>query len=625
MALYREWRPLTFDQVVEQEHIVGPLKQAVISGDIAHAYLFTGTRGTGKTTMAKILARAVNCLQPQAGNPCNTCEICRGILDGTLLDVAEIDAASNNSVDNIRQITEEIVFLPTKAKYKVYIIDEVHMLSSGAFNALLKTLEEPPAHVIFILATTEPQRIPATILSRCQRFDFRRITLGGLSRRLRQIAQQEQIKIDDDAVHEIALLADGAMRDAISLLDQAKTSFPEGATGADILSMTGQVSRSFLAELAEHLCQGEAMAVLQQVDQLLAQGQDMVRFAHNLAAFYRDLLVCAVVRDSRKPSETTLTELVHANSEDLARMQTVAARYRQEDLIRYIRQLAELLSDLRWSTNPRTLLELSLLKLMAPTAAEPAGVQLSAAAAAGAAGSRNQPVTANPSSAAALQREATAPAPPDRTDGLAGAVAAAVLETDPGPVPIAELKPAAANARPLTEHLPPLPQPGPQAGVASAAAPGSASAAPAPAAAPLSPDLAREAAQRAKEGQDRWPEILERLRQQDMFSYLFARRAQVEAEADLLVLYFAKQEKANYNVFTTSRGQEPLLRAVRETLGHPLRLAFRVREQAGPRPDSERSETEAGLAWLNRLTQAAQALGIPVDRSEAEPEEEQKS
>ncbi|MDD4368925.1 MAG: DNA polymerase III subunit gamma/tau [Oscillospiraceae bacterium] len=605
MALYREWRPLTFDQVVEQAHIVGPLKQAVISGDIAHAYLFTGTRGTGKTTMAKILARAVNCLQPQAGNPCNTCDICRGILDGTLLDVAEIDAASNNSVDNIRQITEEIVFLPTKAKYKVYIIDEVHMLSSGAFNALLKTLEEPPAHVIFILATTEPQRIPATILSRCQRFDFRRITLTGLSRRLRQIAKQEHIRIDDDAVHEIALLADGAMRDAISLLDQAKTSFPEGATGADILSMTGQVNRSFLAALAKHLCQGEAMAVLQQVDQLLAQGQDMVRFAHNLAAFYRDLLVCAVVRDSRKPSETALTELVHANSEDLARMQEVAARYRQEDLIRIIRQLAELLSDLRWSTDPRTLLELGLLKLMAPTAA-------------GAAAGLPRSV---PETAAVLPAAPTPPAQPQSagprsTAGLAGAVKAAVLAADPGP---AAARPA---PEPALRRQPAAPTAAPDPGaVAPAAASDPGAAAPAAAS---DPGAAQAAAQRAKEGQARWPEILERLRQQDMFSYLFARHAEVAAEAEVLVLYFAKQEKANYNVFTTSRGQQPLIRAVRETLGHPLRLAFRVREQAESQPDGALTEPEPGLAWLNRLTQAAQALGIPVERPEPGADEADK-
>ena len=224
LALYREWRPKTFDEVVEQKQAVYALRQSVINRQIGHAYLFSGTRGTGKTTLAKIFSRAINCLSPQEGNPCNECELCRAILAGSLMDVIEMDAASNNSVDNIRRICDEVVFMPSQAKYKVYIIDEVHMLSTGAFNALLKTLEEPPAHAVFILATTEPHRLPATILSRCQRYEFRRIPQEGIAARLSEIALSDHISIAKPALDAIAVFADGAMRDAISLLDQAKSS-----------------------------------------------------------------------------------------------------------------------------------------------------------------------------------------------------------------------------------------------------------------------------------------------------------------------------------------------------------------------------------------------------------------
>jgi DNA polymerase-3 subunit gamma/tau len=219
-ALYREWRPLVFEDVVEQEHIVKTLKYSVTAGRIAHAYLFCGTRGTGKTTMAHILSRAINCLNPQNGDPCNECEVCKGILEGSILDVLEIDAASNNSVDNVREIRDEVIYAPSTARYKVYIIDEVHMLSTGAFNALLKTLEEPPSHVVFILATTEPHKLPATILSRCQRFDFRKISVEGIVQRLDKVAHANGITFEKEALRLISRLADGALRDALSIMDQ---------------------------------------------------------------------------------------------------------------------------------------------------------------------------------------------------------------------------------------------------------------------------------------------------------------------------------------------------------------------------------------------------------------------
>jgi len=219
-ALYRKWSPLTFDDVIGQSHITQTLVNEIVHNRIAHAYLFCGTRGTGKTSTAKIFSRAINCLNNHNGNPCNECEICKGILDGSNMDVVEIDAASNNGVDNIREIRDEVAYAPSKSKYKVYIIDEVHMLSSGAFNALLKTLEEPPSHVIFILATTESHKIPATILSRCQRFDFKRISTDDVVNRLKQIIQKDHINIDDKGLRLIARVSDGSMRDALSILDQ---------------------------------------------------------------------------------------------------------------------------------------------------------------------------------------------------------------------------------------------------------------------------------------------------------------------------------------------------------------------------------------------------------------------
>ena len=242
VALYRLYRPMNFDDIVEQEHAVAALRQSVILGKIGHAYLFCGTRGTGKTSIAKVFSRAINCQHPVNGNPCNECEICKGVIDGSLLDVIEMDAASNNSVDNIRRICDEVMFMPAKAKYKVYIIDEVHMLSTGAFNALLKTLEEPPAHAVFLLATTEPHRIPATILSRCQRYDFRRISNESIVKRLSFIAAKQNISIEPDALSAIATIGDGALRDSVSLLDQVSTT--SGATTItrdDILRITGIV------------------------------------------------------------------------------------------------------------------------------------------------------------------------------------------------------------------------------------------------------------------------------------------------------------------------------------------------------------------------------------------------
>ncbi|MGI6326644.1 MAG: DNA polymerase III subunit gamma/tau [Saccharofermentanales bacterium] len=355
-ALYREWRPRIFDEVVEQRHVVYALRQSVISGQIVHAYLFSGTRGTGKTTLAKIFARAINCENPQNGNPCNQCVICEGMLNGCLLDIVEMDAASNNSVENIRRICDEVIFMPSQARFKVYIIDEVHMLSTGAFNALLKTLEEPPSHAVFILATTEPHRIPATILSRCQRYEFRRIPIDSLIGRLAEIAAKDDLDVDQEALRTIAILADGALRDAISLLDQANSSFP-GKIGRDqVLDLTGVVQDEFLQQVSEALFEADAAALLTLIDELVMTGRDLARFVSDLAQHFRNILVCQIAADPQ--------QLVRATAKTLDDMKKLSKRVSTDRLIAMIKGLSALLSDLRWTADMRTALEIGLIRLM---------------------------------------------------------------------------------------------------------------------------------------------------------------------------------------------------------------------------------------------------------------------
>ena len=290
-ALYRKFRPTTFSEIVGQEHITKTLKNQINSGRVGHAYLFNGGRGTGKTSAAKILARAVNCLNPKDGEPCNECEICKGILSGSLTDVVEMDAASNNSVEDIRSIREEVNFLPTLAKYRVYIIDEVHMLSTGAFNALLKTLEEPPAHVKFILATTEPQKIPATILSRCQRFDFKRISNEDIIKRLKIVCDQSNIEITQEALTTIAVLAEGAMRDALSILERC---LQDGDTNIDenkVKDLVGIPKLTYVSKMTEAIIDYNVEEALKTIDEVLAEGKDINNLLWELIKYTKDILV----------------------------------------------------------------------------------------------------------------------------------------------------------------------------------------------------------------------------------------------------------------------------------------------------------------------------------------------
>ncbi len=355
IALYRKWRPLLFEDVVGQEHVVKILKNSVCTGRIAHAYLFCGTRGTGKTTMAKIFSRAINCLNPNHGDPCNECDICKGILSGNLLDVIEIDAASNNSVDNVREIRDEVIYTPSRARFKVYIIDEVHMLSPGAFNALLKTLEEPPAHAVFILATTEPHKLPATILSRCQRFDFRRIPTDSIMDRLYKISQASGVDLKKDASKLIAKMSDGALRDAISILDQCISVGNKEICYNDVLGVVGIVNDAFIGELVDAINASDINLILQMIEKLVMDGKDITRFVSDMVLYYRNLLICKITGAPE--------DILDVSGELLDRMKKQCLALEQNEIMMIIKEFSSLESGLKWSAHPRTMLELSIIKI----------------------------------------------------------------------------------------------------------------------------------------------------------------------------------------------------------------------------------------------------------------------
>ena len=355
-ALYRQFRPSNFDEIVEQRAAVATLRKTVLTGKIGHAYLFCGQRGTGKTSIARVFARAINCEHPVNGNPCNECAICKGILDGSLMDVIEIDAASNRSIDNIRSICEEVSYAPSRAKYKVYIIDEVHMITTDAFNALLKTLEEPPAHAVFLFATTEPHQIPATILSRCQRFEFRRISVAAIKGRLKYICEKENINCGEDALELIASMSDGAMRDAISYLDQA-AAMASGSliTPEAIEDMTGSVNIDFIADFATILINGQYDKLPVKCKELSDSGRDFIQFTLDLAEYFRNLLIVRVVPDPVK--------LIPASVKTLKRMYEIANLTNSQTLVAFIASFSKTVSELKWSPSVRTSFEISMLRL----------------------------------------------------------------------------------------------------------------------------------------------------------------------------------------------------------------------------------------------------------------------
>ena len=358
-ALYRKFRPGDFDNVKGQEHIVTTLKNQIKNERTSHAYLFCGTRGTGKTTIAKIFAKAVNCENPQDGSPCGECAMCKSIAEGSSMNVIEMDAASNNSVDNIRQIVEEVTYRPPTGKFRVYIIDEVHMLSTGAFNALLKTLEEPPEYVIFILATTEAHKLPITILSRCQRYDFRRISLETISDRLKELMEKENVSIEEKAVRYIARMGDGSMRDALSLLDQCIAfNFGEVLTYDKVLNVLGAVDTEVFSRLLRAIIDGQVTEALKILEEVIIQGRELTQFVTDMTWYLRNLLLL-------KTADTN-EEIIDLSSDNMARLKEEATMISDEIIMRYIRVLSELSGQLKYASQKRILTEVALIKLMRP-------------------------------------------------------------------------------------------------------------------------------------------------------------------------------------------------------------------------------------------------------------------
>ncbi len=448
-ALYRKWRPQRFADVVGQQAIVTALQNQIAAGRIGHAYLFTGTRGTGKTTCAKIFAKAVNCLDTTSPDPCGVCAVCKGVDDGSVLDISEIDAASNNSVDDIRDLRDETAYLPAMCKYKVYIIDEVHMLSTSAFNALLKTMEEPPEHVIFILATTEVQKVPATILSRCQRYDFQRITAADIAGRLLYVAGEEKIDLDPGAAELIGRLADGAMRDALSILDTC-AGVSNTVDEALVRRMAGVTDRQYLFEISDAIAKGDSVTALQEIAQLRQQSVDMRRLCMELAGHYRNLMLCALPGGEKLLTGTSPEEeAAYAARKD----------FPQRDAVRAINAFGSALEKMARGTDQRIELELAVFSLTQPEAVT---VQQVAAAPA---------ATASPQPFAAAQPAQTYTVPPVvQTAPQQNYPVPLVVQQSAPPVqsdvpPVEESEPAF-----LQPELPPLePQPQPQAAPATPA------------------------------------------------------------------------------------------------------------------------------------------------------------
>ena len=533
-ALYRKWRPQRFEDVVGQRAIVTALKNQITAGRVGHAYLFTGVRGTGKTTCAKIFAKAVNCLHPVNGDPCGECEICKGIDNGSLLDVVEMDAASNNGVDDIRDLRDETAYTPSACQYKVYIIDEVHMLSTAAFNALLKTLEEPPAHVIFILATTEIQKVPATILSRCQRYDFTRIGPEDIARRVEYIAGEEKLELTSDGAELIARLADGALRDALSILDTCA-----GVTAkidADVVRrMAGVTDRSYLFRISDALEAQDGATALAQLAQLRQQSVDVKRLTEELIAHYRALMLAAL------PGGQSL--LSGVSPEEEALYLEKGPQLGQREAIRAIRALGSALEHMTRGSDQRIELELALFGLSEPPQ-QPQAVPVQAAPVRAAA----QPAAPQPfASATAVQPFASAPTPQPPIRSVPVVQPAAEPKSVKAE-PSAPSEISVEQTSPVqTEELPPLPEEPPvqQAGMlpwdepaAQAAQPAASvpaelepvpqpeppKPAPTPAAKPV-PEKPQDAGQEGTALYPYWPQVVQQLQEKDPMLYTYLRKS----------------------------------------------------------------------------------------------------
>jgi DNA polymerase-3 subunit gamma/tau len=582
VSVYRRWRPKTFEEIVGQERITRTLQNAIRAGRTSHAYLFAGHRGTGKTTTARILAKALNCAQGPTPTPDNTCPQCVAIAKGVSMDVIEIDGASNTSVDDVRDLKEKIVLAPTESRYKVYIIDEVHMLSTSAFNALLKTLEEPPAHAVFVLVTTEPHRIPATVLSRCQRFDFRRVSFAEILARLRTIAAQDGIAIDEAALAQIARVADGSVRDAESVLDQL-SAYAEGTIDrALVTGVLGLVDEDAAAGFAEAALRRDVAAALRQAQEAADAGKDIRQVLRALLEHFRDLLLV-------KTCGPQAAEILDAPREHYERLARQADGVGVSDLLRAVRVLNDASNDARWSTQPRLALEVALVRLARPDmdpSMEGVLARLERLERGGAQGSpRGEPDRATDAPAPPARRprertgapEAAAPAPPIGTPAPAPATAASP------PVP----PPAAPPAAPPALTAPPA-LAAPSAGV------------------PLVSidDVRRQ-----------WARVLEHIKRQKMICHaLLIDGTPLDVSGDVLTVGLRSAYTFHMENLNRPENREVVERALSDVLAQPLRFRCRLFETPGeatipatppPAPPTERADVPSGGAdaFLERARQ----------------------
>ena len=587
MALYRKWRPRRFDEVVDQEHIVHALRHSVQSGKIAHAYLFCGTRGTGKTTVAKIFANAIACESPDEGNPCGHCAVCKSFLQGNLMDIIEMDAASNNSVETIRRIIDEVVYLPSQAKFKIYIIDEAHMLSPGAFNALLKTLEEPPAHAVFMLATTEAHRIMPTIASRCQRYDFHRIDNHAIVARLQQIATSEGIDCTKSGLEEIARHADGALRDAVSLLDQCRTAIDGSIDQASVRDLIGLIDLSIMGNLIQAMLDQNPDAVLQQINDLVQSGKDIRRFVQDLIPYVRHLMVFKTCQNPQ--------QFVQASTQDTKQIAHLANQCSRHDLLQLMQALNTLANDLKWHVSPRTSLEAQLLGLMSfispstQTAVVPTGeVKQTLAEENPVLDSQNPPL---PPTDIALESATTDPSSVELDD-------TAVQQVESETLPKIE-KPAAieSNSIPRSSTTPSDntqddPDPKNQLDDADDLDDGD----------DLDEPLTTES--------DFWQAVLEDLADQDAMVYCFLQPADVTGTRRHLTLHYSPMNRSHATFFREDRGKRPLHEAIkRANHGRDIRVTIDFNKSTDHALIGDESDN-----WIEKLEAKVQSLGLTLEQ-----------
>ncbi|RAP73519.1 DNA polymerase III subunit gamma/tau [Paenibacillus montanisoli] len=573
IALYRAWRPQTFQDMVGQQHIIQTLQNAIREQRVSHAYLFNGPRGTGKTTAAKVLAKAINCERGPTTEPCNVCDACRGITAGTIMDVVEIDAASNRGIDEIRDIRDKVRYAPSEVRFKVYIIDEVHMLTTEAFNALLKTLEEPPAHVIFILATTEPHKLPATIVSRCQRFDFRQVSLPEQTERLRQICSEEGIQADEDALAYIARLSDGGMRDAISLLEQVSAYGGERITLNDAVDVTGGLAAEQFEQLAEAIRARDAAAIMPLVEGLMQAGKSADKCLENLIYYFRDLLVLKLAPQGRASTERIV---------DQAKYREVAQSFSAELLFRMIDVLNQYQLEIKHAALPQTIFEIALMKICTMQAG--GGTEDSAAVPA----AEEASTSGAPAGAEEVQRLQ------QRIDALERKIEqllASGVRPEAGAVSAGEQ--AGGGQR------------GGRGGATSfAARSGSGAGANAIARVKLDPFLAAAESQATGQVRMRWSDILQRVKGYNISTHAWFVNGDPVAAADNTILV-AFKNSIHRETTEKPANRDVIERALHEAFGRPIRLAtvmlkeWQTATEKGPAPAGELQmlqQDEAGAA-----------------------------